>query len=254
MTRPDEPVSLPPGRLDVRAESLMYGFDGASVLDGVSFHVEPNESVAIVGPTGVGKSTLAQLLVRLDDPAGGRILIGGVDIREIDPSELRRAASLVFQESFLFATTVAENIALDSGASRDEIERAAAIAQADRFIRALPHSYDTVLGERGHTLSGGERQRVALARALVRHPRVLILDDATSAVDPSIEAEILAGLRRELETTLIVVAYRLSTIRLADRVLFLEEGRLRATGSHEQLMASQPGYAAMIRAYERGER
>jgi ABC-type multidrug transport system fused ATPase/permease subunit len=160
----------------------------------------------------------------------------------------------VFQESFLFATTVAENIALDSGASRDEIERAAAIAQADRFIRALPHAYDTVLGERGHTLSGGERQRVALARALVRQPRVLILDDATSAVDPSIEAEILAGLRRELETTLIVVAYRLSTIRLADRVLFLEEGRLRATGSHEQLMASQPGYAAMIRAYERGER
>jgi ABC-type multidrug transport system fused ATPase/permease subunit len=254
MTRPAEPISLPPGPLDVRAESLTYGFDGASVLDEVSFHVDPNESVAIVGPTGVGKSTLAQLLVRLDDPPGGRILIGGVDIRQSDSDELRRAMSLVFQESFLFATTVAENISLDSGASRDEIERAAAIAQADRFIRALPHAYDTVLGERGHTLSGGERQRVALARALVRQPRVLILDDATSAVDPTIEAEILAGLRRELETTLIVVAYRLSTIRLADRVLFLEEGRVRATGSHEQLMASQHGYAAMIRAYERGER
>jgi ABC-type multidrug transport system fused ATPase/permease subunit len=149
---------------------------------------------------------------------------------------------------------VAENIALDAGASRDEIARAAAIAQADRFISALPDGYDTVLGERGHTLSGGERQRVALARALVRHPRVLILDDATSSVDPTIEAEILAGLRRELETTLIVIAYRLSTIRLADRVLYLEDGRLRATGSHEELMASQPGYAAMIRAYERGER
>jgi ABC-type multidrug transport system fused ATPase/permease subunit len=254
MTRPAEPISLPPGLLDVRAESLTYGFDGTSVLDEVSFHVEPNESVAIVGPTGVGKSTLAQLLVRLDDPSAGRILIGGVDIRQSDSDELRRATSLVFQESFLFATTVAENISLDSGASRDEIERAAAIAQADRFIRALPHAYDTVLGERGHTLSGGERQRVALARALVRQPRVLILDDATSAVDPTIEAEILAGLRRELETTLIVVAYRLSTIRLADRVLFLEEGRVGATGSHEQLMASQPGYAAMIRAYERGER
>jgi len=254
MTRPAEPISLPPRQLDVRAESLTYGFDGASVLDEVSFHVEPNESVAIVGPTGVGKSTLAQLLVRLDDPSRGRILIGGVDIRQIDSDELRRATSLVFQESFLFATTVAENISLDSGASRDEIERAAAIAQADRFIRALPHAYDTVLGERGYTLSGGERQRVALARALVRKPRVLILDDATSAVDPTIEAKILAGLRRELETTLIVVAYRLSTIRLADRVLFLEEGRVRATGSHEQLMASQHGYAAMIRAYERGER
>jgi ABC-type multidrug transport system fused ATPase/permease subunit len=149
---------------------------------------------------------------------------------------------------------VAENIALDAGASRDEIARAAAIAQADRFISALPDGYDTVLGERGHTLSGGERQRVALARALVRHPRVLILDDATSSVDPTIEAEILAGLRRELETTLIVIAYRLSTIRLADRVLYLEDGRLRATGSHEELMASQPGYAAMIHAYERAER
>jgi ABC-type multidrug transport system fused ATPase/permease subunit len=192
--------------------------------------------------------------VRLDDPDCGGILIGGVDLRRVEPADLRRAASLVFQESFLFATTVAENIALDSGATREEIERAAAVAQADRFIRALPNGYDTVLGERGHTLSGGERQRVALARALVRRPRVLILDDATSAVDPTIEAEILAGLRRELETTLIVIAYRLSTIRLADRVLYLEDGRLRATGSHEELMASQPGYAAMIRAYERGER
>ena len=254
MARAAEPISLPLGPLDLRAESLTYRFNGGSVFEEVTFRVEPNESVAIVGPTGVGKSTLAQLMVRLDDPPGGRILIGGVDLRHIDPSELRRAASLVFQESFLFATTVAENIALDSGASRDEIERAAAVAQADRFIRALPHGYDTVVGERGHTLSGGERQRVALARALVRHPRVLILDDATSAVDPTIEAEILAGLRWELETTLIVVAYRLSTIRLADRVLFLEEGRLRATGSHEELMASQLGYAAMIRAYERGER
>jgi ABC-type multidrug transport system fused ATPase/permease subunit len=254
IARPNDPASLPVGPLEVRAEALTYGFDDATVLDDVSFRVAPNESVAIVGATGVGKSTLAQLLVRLDDPDGGGILIGGVDLRRVEPADLRRAASLVFQESFLFATTVAENIALDSGATREEIERAAAVAQADRFIRALPNGYDTVLGERGHTLSGGERQRVALARALVRRPRVLILDDATSAVDPTIEAEILAGLRRELETTLIVIAYRLSTIRLADRVLYLEDGRLRATGSHEELMASQPGYAAMIRAYERGER
>jgi ABC-type multidrug transport system fused ATPase/permease subunit len=254
MERAAQPQALPHGPLDVRADGLTYDFDGAFVLDDVSFHVAPNESVAIVGPTGVGKSTLAQLLVRLDDPPAGRILLGGVDLRHVDPAELRRAASLVFQESFLFATTVAENIALDSGASREDVERAAAIAQADRFIRALPNGYDTVLGERGHTLSGGERQRVALARALVREPRVLILDDATSAVDPTIEAEILAGLRRELATTLIVVAYRLSTIRLADRVLYLEDGRLGATGSHEELMSSQPGYAAMIHAYERGER
>ncbi len=252
--RPADPAALPDGPLDVRAEGLTYEFDGTRVIDDVSFHVRPHESVAIVGPTGVGKSTLAQLLVRLDDPPGGAILVGGVDLRRAEPAELRRAVSLVFQESFLFATTVADNIALDSGASRDEVERAAAIAQADRFIAALPNGYDTVLGERGHTLSGGERQRVALARALVRNPRVLILDDATSSVDPTIEAEILAGLRRELDTTLIVIAYRLSTIRLADRVLYLEDGRLRASGSHEELMASQPGYAAMIHAYERGER
>jgi ABC-type multidrug transport system fused ATPase/permease subunit len=134
------------------------------------------------------------------------------------------------------------------------VRRAAEIVRADRFIRRLPRGYETILGERGYTLSGGERQRVALARALLRQPRLLILDDATSAVDPTIEAEILAGLRAELDTTLVVVAYRLSTIRLADRVLYLEDGRLRADGSHEELMAREPRYAAMVRAYERGER
>jgi ABC-type multidrug transport system fused ATPase/permease subunit len=208
----------------------------------------------VVGSTGGGKSTLAQLLVRLDDPKSGEILLGGVNLRHVDPISLRRHVSLVFQESFLFANTVAENIVLDSGADRDEVESAAAIAQADRFIRTLPKGFDTILGERGYTLSGGERQRVALARALVRKPRVLILDDATSAVDPTIEAEILAGLRAELQTTLIVVAYRLSTIRLADRVLYLERGRLRASGSHEELMTGEPGYASIVHAYERGER
>jgi ABC-type multidrug transport system fused ATPase/permease subunit len=160
----------------------------------------------------------------------------------------------VFQESFLFSTNVRENIALDSGATDEEVEVAARIASADRFIRALPDGYDTVVGERGHTLSGGERQRVALARAIVRAPRALILDDATSAVDPSIEADILGALRRELHTTLIVVAYRLSTIRLADRVIYLEHGRVAATGTHEELLASMDGYAAIIHAYERGER
>ena len=252
--RSASPVPLPDGPLDVRAEALTYAFGGARVLDEVTFHVRADESVALVGPTGSGKSTLAQLLVRLDDPDAGEVLLGGVNIRHVDQASLRRAASVVFQESFLFANTVAENIALDSGASRERVERAASIARADRFIRALPKGFDTILGERGHTLSGGERQRVALARALVREPRVLILDDATSAVDPTIEAEILAGLRRELRTTLIVIAYRLSTIRLADRVLYLEDGRIRASGSHDELMATERGYEAMVRAYERGER
>jgi ABC-type multidrug transport system fused ATPase/permease subunit len=252
--RSREAVRLPEGPLEVRTEALTYWFGDTRVLDEVTFLVRPGETVAIVGPTGVGKSTLAQLLVRLDDPTGGEVLIGGVNLRHVEPASLRRATAVVFQESFLFANTVAENVALDSGASRAEIERAAAIARADGFIRALPNGYDTVLGERGHTLSGGERQRVALARALVRAPRLLILDDATSAVDPTIEAQILEGLQRELDTTLIVIAYRLSTIRLADRILYLEGGRIAATGTHEELMASQPGYEAMVRAYERGER
>jgi len=254
VTRPSAPVVLPDGPLDVRAEALTYDIDGVRVLDEIDLRIEPNESVAIIGATGVGKSTLAELFVRLDDPTSGEILIGGVNVRHADPASLRHATAIVFQESFLFATTIAENIALSSRVSSDEIRRAARIAQADRFVEILPNGYDTVLGERGHTLSGGERQRVALARALVRTPRVLILDDATSSVDPTIEADILAGLRAELTTTLILIAYRVSTIRLADRVLYLEGGRLRASGTHEELMRSQPGYAHMIHAYERGER
>jgi ABC-type multidrug transport system fused ATPase/permease subunit len=248
------PVPVPEGPLGVEVEALTYLYDGNRVLDGVSFIAEPNESIALVGATGSGKSTLAQLLVRLDDPDYGEVRIGEVNVRHAEPASLRAAVSVVFQESFLFAASVRENIALDTAASPEQIEHAARLARAHGFISALPDGYDTVVGERGHTLSGGERQRVALARALIRRPRVLILDDATSAVDPTIEAEILDGLRRELSTTLIVVAYRLSTIRLADRVLFLEDGRIAASGTHDELMATQPAYAAMARAYERGVR
>jgi ABC-type multidrug transport system fused ATPase/permease subunit len=250
---PTRPVHLPGGPLQVEAQAITYRLGGGSVLSGVDLTVRPDESVAIVGPTGSGKSVLAQLLVRLDDPQGGEVLIGGVNARHVDPVELRAASTLVFQESFLFAATIRENIALDSGASPDEVERAARVARADDFIRGFPKAYDTVVGERGVTLSGGQRQRVALARALVRRPRVLILDDATSAVDPMIEAEILGGLREELETTLIVVAYRLSTIMLADRVLVLDKGRIVATGRHEDLLAREPRYAQIVQAYERGE-
>lgn len=254
VTPPSRPRPMPQGPLDLSVRGLRHLYDGLPVLDGVSFDVRAGESVAIVGPTGVGKSTLTQLLVRLADPDEGTVAIGGVDLRDADPASLRRATAIVFQESFLFATTVEENIALDSGAGREGVEAAARVASADRFIRALPHGYATVVGERGHTLSGGERQRVALARAIVRRPRLLILDDATSAVDPSVEAAILDALRTELRTTLIVVAYRLSTIRLADRVIYLEDGKVAGTGTHEELLASMPGYAAIIHAYERGER
>ena len=250
VTPPTRPVALPEGPLGVHVKDVRFVYDGIPVLDGVSFEVEPGESVAIVGPTGVGKSTLAQLLVRLADPELGSVEVGGIDVRDADPNELRHAATIVFQESFLFAASVRENIALDMPVDEAEVVRSAMIASADRFIRELPRGYDTVVGERGHTLSGGQRQRVALARALAREPRILILDDATSSVDATIEADILGALRRELDTTLIVVAYRLSTIRLADRVIFLEGGRVAATGNHEELLATQPGYAAIIRAYE----
>jgi ATP-binding cassette, subfamily B, bacterial len=248
---PISPVPLPEGALGVEVRSVSYRVGRSRVLDDVSFEVRPGESVALVGMTGVGKSTLAQLLVRLDDPTRGSIEIGGVDLRHADPEPFRRSVAIVFQESFLFATTIRENIALDSGAGADEVEHAAEIAHAAGFIDRLSNGYDTIVGERGHTLSGGERQRIAIARALVRRPRVLILDDATSAVDPSIEAAITSALRRELRTTLIVVAYRVAPIRLADRVLYLEDGRLRASGPHERLLHEQRGYAEMVRAYER---
>jgi ATP-binding cassette, subfamily B, bacterial len=247
---PAHPERLPDGPLGLSVRDVHLIYDGQPVLNGVSFDVEPGESVAIVGPTGVGKSTMVQLLVRLADPDEGAVSVGGIDVRRTDPLELRAAASIVFQESFLFAASVRENIALDDTVDGDEVVRSAMIASADRFIRELPNGYDTVVGERGHTLSGGQRQRVALARALARAPRILILDDATSSVDPMVEANILHALRRELDTTLIVVAYRLSTIRLADRVIYLEGGRVVGTGSHDDLLATLPGYRAIIRAYE----
>ncbi len=246
-----DPVSLPDGPLGVEVVGLTYRIDGVSVLDGLNLAVEPRESVAVVGPTGSGKSVLAQLLVRLDDPDAGEVLIGGVNVRHVELVELRAAATLVFQESFLFADGIRENIALDSGAGEEQVVSAARVAQADGFIRRFPHAYDTIVGERGITLSGGERQRVALARALVRRPRILILDDATSAVDPTIEAEILRGLREELDTTLILVAYRLSTITLAERVLYLDDGRLVATGTHDELLDTQAGYRRIVQAYQR---
>jgi ABC-type multidrug transport system fused ATPase/permease subunit len=250
---PARPVHLPGGPLGIEVQALDYRLDGLPILSGVDLEILPNESVAIVGPTGSGKSLLAQLMVRLDDPDAGEVLVGGVNVRHVDPVELRAAAALVFQESFLFATSLRANIALDSGATDEQVVAAARLARADGFIERLPKGLDTLVGERGVTLSGGQRQRIALARAMVRRPRILILDDATSAVDPTIEAEILNRLREAHDATLIVVAYRLSTITLADRVLVLDDGRIAATGTHGELLATEPRYAEIVRAYERGE-
>ncbi len=255
-----EPVTLPPttgreelpaGPLGLSVRSVSYSFVDSPVLENLSFDVEPDESVAIVGQTGSGKSTLAELLVRLDDPDEGSIRLGGVDLRHVPSDQLRRAAAIVFQESFLFAASVRENLVLDREVSEEQMRRAVALAQADEFVEELPLGYDTMLGERGITLSGGQRQRLALARALLGDPRLLILDDAMSSVDPAVEAAVLDGLRRELHTTLVVIAYRISTIALADRVLFLDEGRIVAEGTHQSLLR-HPAYEAMVRAYEVG--
>ncbi len=245
----DHNTPLPAGPLSVSFDHAALSYEGHEVLRDVAFSVAPGESVAIVGATGSGKSTLAKLLVDLMPADAGTVRIGGIPVGDTDPVELYSSISLAFQETFLFAESIANNIGLGRDVSRADVEHSAALAGADGFIRALPEGFDTVVGERGVTLSGGQRQRVALARALVGSPRVLFLDDATSAVDPLIESEILDNLRHQLSLTLLVVAHRLSTIMLADRIVFIAGGTVAATGTHDELL-SLPAYEALVRAYE----
>jgi ATP-binding cassette, subfamily B, bacterial len=235
---------------------LEFGFADAPrpTLSGVTFDVAAGRTLAVVGPTGSGKSTLAGLLVRLVDPADGSVLLDGVDLRRLREGEVSGQAAFVPQSTFLFDDTVRDNVTLGGDWTDDEVWAALRAAAADEFVAALPEGLDTRVGERGASLSGGQRQRLAIARAIVRRPRLLVLDDATSAVDPSVEAQILDALRdAERPATVVVVAYRQATIALADEVAWLEHGRVLARGSHEQLLAEVPGYAALVRAYAQAD-
>jgi ABC-type multidrug transport system fused ATPase/permease subunit len=225
------------------------------VLQHCDVRIASGEVVALVGPTGCGKTTLCELLAGLDRPERGVVRVGGVDLTEVSRGDLRTSVALVFQESFLFTDTIVNNItigttAIGTNADDTSMRWAAGVAQVARFVESLRAGYDTAIGERGVTVSGGQRQRIALARALIRRPRFLLLDDATSAVDATVEARILRGLRDELDTTTLIVAHRVSTIALADRVLFMQDGRIVATGTHNELLATNNEYEAMVRAYD----
>ena len=246
--KPDA-VELPPDATGLSFDDVRFGYvPNEPVLRGLSLHVEPGETVAVVGASGSGKSTIAQLLPRFYDPQSGVVRIGGHDVADVTRDSLRAAIGLVMEESFLFSNTVRANLAYGRPDATDEqIMAAARAAQAHEFIARLPQGYDTVVGEQGLTLSGGQRQRVALARALVTDPRLLVLDDATSAIDPRLEAEIHAALRAVMRgRTTLIIAHRRSTLNLADRIVVLDAGRVADTGTHEELEERCPLYRRLI--------
>ncbi len=239
-----------PGRVSYRGVSFDYA-SGRRVLDAIDLELEPGRTVALIGHTGAGKTTLAALVPRFYDVSEGRVELDGADVRDVTLRSLRRAIGIVSQDPFLFSASVRENIAFGIVDATDEaVEHASRLAQAHEFVERLPEGYDTLIGERGITLSGGQRQRVAIARALIVDPRVLILDDATASVDATTEALIKQGLREVMRgRTTIIIAHRLSTISLADEIVVLDGGRIAARGTHEQLVESSPVYRDI---YEHG--
>jgi ABC-type multidrug transport system fused ATPase/permease subunit len=243
------------GPVGLALRGVTFAYDAAGpVLHDVSFEVPAGRTVALVGPTGAGKSTVAALVARLVDPEAGRVELGRADARTLSAEALAGTVALVPQIPFVFDDTVAGNVSLGRpGVDDAAVAEALARAQADGFVAHLSDGAHTMVGERGTSLSGGQRQRLTLARALVGRPRLLVLDDATSAVDPRVEAAILAGLQRPGAATILVVAYRRATIALADEVVYLERGRVVARGRHDRLLATVPGYAELVTAYERAD-
>jgi ATP-binding cassette, subfamily B, bacterial len=255
VTDPDPPVPFPSGGGEVRFENVRFGYGGAgAVLDGFDLTIRAGDSIALVGPTGSGKSTVARLIPRFYDVEAGQILFDAVDVRSLRLHDLRRAVGIVFEDTFLFSDTIAANIAFaDPDAPPEAIEGAARLSGAHDFIVELRDGYLTEIGERGYSLSGGQRQRIAIARAILADPRVLILDDATSAVDPTKEHEIRDALRQVMHgRTTIVIAHRPATISLADRVVLLDSGRVAAEGTHDALLATSNLYRQVLATAEAG--
>lgn len=242
-------------RGEVVFDRVSFGYNGSPVLEDISFRARPGETIAIVGQTGSGKTTLTRLINRIFDATSGGVLIDGVNVRDWSLEALRSQISTIEQDVFLFSRTLRENISFGQAeASREEIERTAREAQADDFINSFPEGYETVIGERGVTLSGGQRQRIAIARAFLTNPKILILDDSTSAIDSATEDRIQQAMRRiSSERTTFIITHRLSQIRWADRILVLDKGKLIGQGKHEELLERSAEYRRIFSRYEKRE-